>query len=171
MPTYQYTSASRLRTRVSTTGVTLRTDDITVAHGASLVGDVIDRASDDVEGFVYFGYELAQLEINAWLNQRCTDIAVYYLCERRLNAIPKPVERAFDRANADLEKVRLGMMQIPGAARRKGAAPAMSNLRVAMRPFNHVVVERMRSQTAGAEQHDGTNPNYDWTEWFEYGGR
>lgn len=170
MAQYAYTTSARIQTRISTLGLTLRTDDTTTPLGATLTADMIDRAGDDCEAYVWSNYSLLSLSTNSWFAQRVTDYAVFYICERRLNVAPDPALRAFERAETLLERVHTGQLAIPNAARNKGAAPALSNLRVTQRPFNRVVVERLRSKTTAAKTADGYTPNYDLTEWFDPAG-
>ncbi len=167
MPSYQYTALDRIQSRISANGYSLRTDDITTPHNVTLINDVMDWAADDAEMYVWNKYSLLNLSTNSWFIQQVTNIAVAYLCMRRLNSVPQVAYDAYMRSLELLEKVSTGAIRIPNAPQVKGAAPAMSNLRVSQRPFNHVVVEMIRSKTAGAPTMDGYTPNRDETEWYD----
>lgn len=146
-----YCADADLNARLSSAGVTLRTDDA----GAS-TADAIADASEWV--FFYCGtrYTDAVLLTSNWIKYRTRDIAVCLLCARRLNAVPKSAEKIYDAAIAALEKVQAGTMNIPGLPLRKSAGPVISQPRVQLWPTPHTVIERTRStgQPAGYSQRD-----------------
>lgn len=163
MPSYQYTTLARLQTRLSSLGVSLRIDD----NFPTAVADVINDASDEIEAYASFSYSTLSLSTNSWIAKKATDIALVYLCQRRNNPVPNSVMANYDKAISDLEAVLAGSRQIPGAARNKGAAPAISLPRIIQRPYNRVVIERMASRTAGATNPEGYVQHSDPTEWFD----
>lgn len=167
MPSYQYTTAVRIQSRISANGYNLRLDDVTTPNNVTLINDVMDWAADDCEVYVWNKYTLSLLSTNSWFIQQVTNVAVAYLCMRRMNSVPQSPYEAYERSIALLERVNTGNLKITGVPQSKGTAPAISNLRVSQRPFNRVVVEVVASKTAGAKTMDGFQPNRDDTEWFD----
>jgi phage gp36-like protein len=135
-----YTDRAQIQGRVSTVGTALRLDD-----NAGAITQVIEEATTEVNGYCLLLYSAAQLAASYWVRQRATDIAVWFLCARRNNPPPKVVQQRYEKALEDLERVRLGVLVIPDAAQSKAAAPVLSNQRVRLWPFPHVVTEPSQS--------------------------
>lgn len=155
-----YTTSGAISQRVSADGLSLRVDD----SGAD-INAVIDDASIEADGYALLLYSRTQLSQSDWYAKKVTDLAVYYLCQRRLNAVPDTAQANYDKAIADLEQVKTGFLQIPDCAMRKGLAPRVSNVRSKLYPFPHVVVEPKRSTGTAA----GYVQNKDAYEFFDYG--
>jgi phage gp36-like protein len=129
----------------------LRIDD----SGAS-TADAIADASEWVYFYCGTRYSDAALLTSNWIKYRTRDIAVLFLCARRLNAIPKAAQALYDAAIAALEKVQAGTLNIAGVPLRKSAGPVISQPRVQLWPTPHTVIERNRStgQPAGYTPRD-----------------
>ncbi len=150
MSVTQLTTAARITSRVGTLGCDLRLDDADTDTAADLISDVIDDASTEAWGYLQLQYSATELQASKWVELRVRDIAVGLLCERRLNDMPGPAKRAYDRAIEMLQLVQLGSFQIPDARPKRGLAPQAFNLREQLRPLPHAVVSRPRSpQGAG----------------------
>lgn len=156
-----YCTAAQLATRMSATGVALRTDD-------DATGDdiAIDEASIEIDGYLRLMYTPAVLATSDWVRKKCVDLATYFLCIRRLNNVPRSVELVYDKAIKDLEKVQSGQMQIADIPMRSAMVPTLSNQRVRLKPFPQVVTEPGRST---GEQGDGYVPHNDRQDWPYYG--
>lgn len=139
MPT-AYCQKADLELRLSALGVSLRLDDDVTA-----VDDVIGDASEWINFYCEGRYEQAQLALSLWIKYRCRDIAILFLCIRRLNAIPKSAQFAYDQAIKALEKVQAATMVIPGIEPRKTPGPVLSQPRPVLWPIPHTVIERGRS--------------------------
>jgi len=135
-----YTTSTKLQKRLSSTGVSLRLDD-----DATAVTQVIEEATIEVNGYCQLLYPISELAASDWVCLKCTDIAMWFLCARRNNPVPQVVQDRYDKALADLERVRAGSLQIPDAGMSKAAVPVLSNQRVRLWPFPHVVTERSQS--------------------------
>ena len=138
--TATYCTITDIQNRLSATGVTLRTDDTPPTS----YGDVIDDASAEIEMYCLLRYGADQLAATRWIRHKCADIATYLLCERRGNAAPPGVAGKFDRAIADLQKIQAGSLKLADVPQRRRGVPTVSNMRPAMRPFPHAVVETKR---------------------------
>lgn len=124
----------RIERRISSTGIDLRIDD----DQDSLI-DVFGDAWVEVQGYCSQRYSDAQLGQSNWTLTRWTDIAVMFLCERRGNTAPDSVARRYDKAIADLEKIKAGSEPIVDAAQRKAGAPTLTNQRVRLFPHPNIV--------------------------------
>jgi phage gp36-like protein len=135
-PITTYCTAADVRNRLSADGVALRTDD---ASPAALT-DALESAAVEVNGYAEPFYEPAALALSNWVRFKARDIAVYLLCLRRNNPVPKSVQARYDKAIKDLEGVRAGWVVVPDAAQRRANTPVLSNMRVASYPVPHPVV-------------------------------
>ncbi len=155
-----YCTATHIAKRISSSGIDLRVDDDTSAIAA-----VIEEASIEVNGYLQLLYEVADLAQSEWVRLKTTDIAVYYLCLRRLNSAPKAVEKRYEKAIEDLEKAQSGSVMLPDIPMGKSSVPVISNQRVALDPFVRVVTEPNRSTgpQEGYIPHNDRNdyPHYD----------
>lgn len=160
-----YCTLTDVYNRLSREGVDLRLDDAPPDVDA----DVLDDAASIIEEFCRVQYAPAQLSASRWVNQRCTDIASYLLCERRGNPVPKSIERSWrqyvdnDGRPGRLDLVRKGSLQIPDIPMRKEMVPRVSTMRTRLDPVGpRAVVEKYRS-TGTAE---GYKQRTDSTEVF-----
>lgn len=151
MATTAYCTEDDIENRLSTTGVTLRTDDTP----PTALGDVIDDASTLIDEHCRLRYTPAVLAASDWVNQRATDLAACLLCERRGNPPPASIQRKHDRAMERLELVRRGLLQIPDVGMRKSEVPVLSNQRVRLDP--HPRVQTQKSKSTGTQEGYKTN--------------
>lgn len=123
--------------------MTLRIDDdVTTAA----IDGVIRDASVEVYSYLGTLFDDATLAASEVVQLYATDIALWFLCARRNNPIPGTVQSRYDDAIQRLQAIRLGQMTLPDAAMSAGTAPSMSNQRVKMHPYPHVVT---RDPTTG----------------------
>lgn len=137
-----YCTITDLQQRLSSSGVSLRIDD---GVGDDDVDAAIEEADQEIEQACHYLYTAASLATNTWVKHKAKSIALYFLCIRRGNPAPASVELQYTRALEQLERVRLGQLNIPRAVMSKAAAPTMSNVRPTLRPFPRSVVEKQRS--------------------------
>lgn len=146
----------RVEKRIGQMAVDLRIDD-----DLDSLTDAFEDAWVEVLGYCSQLYSDDALGSSDWILMRWTDIAIFYLCERRLNPGPGAAKRRFDKAIADLEKVQTGAMTIFDAAQRKECAPVLSNQSVRLSPYPHVVTARQQS-TGNPETYDTNDDPLDY---------
>lgn len=129
---------------LSATGVDLRIDD----NPPDTLGEVIERASADV--FQYCGqiYTDANILNSNFIRYKCADIATFYLCERRGNAVPAPLFRRYQEGMEFLKRVAKGQERITGIPMKSSNAPTFTKQRVVLRPYPNIVTERQNSTDA-----------------------
>lgn len=140
MATYSYCSVSDLNRRLSTAGIDLRVDDDTTTAGTA-----ITDASTEINGYCQTRYDPVSLAASAWIRKKCTDIATFFVCERRGNPPPGSVKRAYDQAIEDLKLVESGTKKIADAPGRKTSVPVLSAPRIQLIPYPRTVIEQSRS--------------------------
>lgn len=144
----------RIESRISATAVDLRIDD-----DPDSISSAMEDAWVEVQGYCSVRYSDAQLGGSEWILMRWTDIAVMYLCERRLDPAPNSAARRYDKAIADLERVEAGSKAIPDAATRKTAAPTLTNQRVRLVPHPHIVSKPSTSTGTPSGYVQSVDPN------------
>lgn len=140
MPVVLYADATAVVARAGEAGVTLRTDD-----DPNTIDDVLEAAAVDVDFWLGPVYSQTALAGSEWVARACRDIAVRYLCLRRLNAVPKSVELRYQEVLELLKLLASGARQLPDAAARKANAPVLSNQRTHLSPHPRVTTERPAS--------------------------
>lgn len=145
MSVTQYTDMDAVRDRLSREGVELRLDD----YPPSSDGDVIDWASIKVDSYLRRRYTPAQLDASDHVLEIATALAVYRLCTRRGNPAPGSVAADYEDAIGELKEIRSGNLDVSDIAARRQTAPAMSNIRIRLRPEPHSVVVPARSSKLG----------------------
>lgn len=138
--TATYCTLADLQNRLSATGVALRIDD----SPPTTLGDVLDDAAAEIDMYCALHYSPDQLAQSRWIKSKCTDIATFLLCERRGDPVPPGIAAKFDRATAELQRIQEGGLKIADIPQRRLAVPMVSNMRPALRPYPHAVVERKR---------------------------
>lgn len=157
-----YCTVNDMQDVLSASGVTLRSDDAP----PSLYGASIARAGNQIDFHLNRTYDPADLATSDLVKDWAAVIACFYLCTRRGNPPAVGIDILYQGVMADLKEVQAGRNDIPGIARRKGYAPALSVMRATMRPFNRAVVERSRGTHAVGEPanyHQSVDP------WDAYG--
>jgi len=124
------TTEIRVKQRLSTHGVNLRTDHFP----AGALTECILSASCDVAAFLsryplqtangYDGLDASDV-VSTWT----ADVAVYHLCRLRANPIPDSVQARFDWIMERLQKIQDGEAVIPDIA-SSNTAPAVSNYQI-----------------------------------------
>lgn len=135
-----YCVIADIQNRLSSAGVTLRTDDTP----PTTYGDVIDDASATIDEYCLLLYTAANLALSRWVKHRCADIATGLLCERRGNGVPDGIARKWDRTIAALERVQAGILPVPDIAKRRTGVMVASNMNGRLAPEPHAVVVRSR---------------------------
>ena len=118
MPSFRYSTLAKVVLRMGQVGVDLRTDD---AVQTDAVNDCIDQASNDAEEHFAQCYTLSDLQTNTFVSDGVTDIAVYYLCFRRMNIPNEGAAAGYEKAIQSFNRVRVGASRIPGVTRLAGA--------------------------------------------------
>lgn len=144
MPTFVstqlYCDLAGMQNRISATGVSLRVDD----NPPTTLGDVLDDASGEIDMYCALHYTPAQLATSRWIYNKACDIATYLLCERRGDPVPVGIAAKFERAMKELERIQAGGLKVADIPQRRLSVPMVSNMRAALRPFPHAVVEKSR---------------------------
>ena len=134
MSTVPYSTITKVQKRLSTGAVEDRTDD-----DSDAINDCLLNATLDVQGYLLGLYSDNALRASEWVTLRTTDIALWYLCARRGNPVPGPIQACYDRAIADLVRFSKGTPQIPNTPMLRSTAPVVTNQRVSLWPFPHIV--------------------------------
>jgi phage gp36-like protein len=135
-----YTTRDKIARRISQLGIDALTDD-----DVDSINGAIEDATTEVNGYMFILYDATRLAASQWIQMRATDLAVLFISSRRNNPAPQEAVRRYERALKELELYGSGARPLPDAAMRKSAAPVLSNQRVRMQPFPHVVTERSQS--------------------------
>ena len=147
-----YTTQAKIESRLSSSALTLRTDDgADAGEITALIDDAIADASVEVYGYLGTLYSDTSLAQSQWVSKKATDIAVVYVCQRRGNPVPKSLKVVYDKAIADLERAMAGAWIIPDAALRKANSPVLSNQGVVLRPQGPRVVTQKTASTGNPE--------------------
>ena len=152
-----YCSWSDVTNRLGADGADARIDDDPTTQT-----DVLESAAVEVNGYLQLHYAIAQLVLSNWVRFKTRDVAVFLLCLRRNHPVPQSVQFLYEKAIADLEKVRDGKMQVPDIGKTKADVPVLSNQRVTLWPYPQVrtVPAKSTGTPEGYSQNtDPTDPN------------
>ncbi len=132
MPTtLNYCTEAEMKRRFSTYGITAYADhDEDGVSDTDVTDDSIIRATEEINLYAMQQYSEVGLASSRLIKRWCTDLAVFFHCELRGNPVPESLQREYDRIMAELERVRAGILQIPGLAKRGDLRPSFSNLTV-----------------------------------------
>lgn len=123
---YTYTSETEINRLIRTTDKTLNLDDDGDGTAETdALSDIINEATDVVNTYCLKFYEASAMADNLWVRRHCTAIACWLLSQRRGNAAK--MQKKYDRAIEQLERVFKGEMQIPRLPYRANMDPALSN--------------------------------------------
>jgi phage gp36-like protein len=162
--TYVYTSAEEMRRLFSERAVVLRLDDMNGPAQTEYFLELAEDASDIINEYVENIYDQSDLVNSRWCRIRATWIGCYLLSQRRGN--PAQYTQRYQEILAELEKIRLGIIDIPGLAKRDHNQPVMSNLMVDPHyPLRSLrVIETLSTHNAS---HSNQEKAYFWiTDWF-----
>lgn len=126
---------------LSQSGIDLRVDDVP----PDTLGEVIERASAIAFQFCGQIYSEANLAANEFFKYMVCDVATFFLCERRGNAVPAPIFRKYNFAMEMFRNVMAGSMRLTGSASKSSNVPTVTNQRVVLRPHMRTVTERKKS--------------------------
>jgi hypothetical protein len=137
-----FTTAARILTLVGDLGVDLRLDDSPDADAA--LDAAVEAGTQDV-WFFLSAYDPTELSQSVWTQLHATWFAVRYLCQRRLNDLPKSVADECERREKQLQMVLERKVDAPGVAKtRRGGA--VTNYDTDLRRWNvQVRVNRPKS--------------------------
>lgn len=125
---YTYTTRKEMERLFSNRATVLRIDDMNTVDQDEYFLELIEDASDIINSHIENVYDYADLANSRWTRIRATWIACYLLSQRRGN--PAQYLSRYQEILEELEKVRLGIIDIPGLAKRDHNQPVMSNLHV-----------------------------------------
>lgn len=142
---YLYTSEDELERLIRTVDKDLNLDDDGDGNAETdALDDVIDEATDVVNTYCLKFYLASDMVNNKWVRRHCTAIACWLLSQRRGNAAK--MQKKYDRAIEQLERVFKGEMQIPRLPYRANMDPALSNYVVDERhPVGQIRVQPSQS--------------------------
>lgn len=142
---------------LSQSGISLRVDDVP----PDTLGEVIERASAIGTQFCGQIYSESNLADNVFFKYMVTDIAAFFLCERRGNAVPSPIFRKYNFAMEMLRLIMNGSMRLTGTASKASNAPTVTNQRIVLRPHMRTVTERRKSSDTPPAFNPKNNDPYD----------
>jgi hypothetical protein len=145
---------------LGTSGNAASSSTIPSGSGVSIspLADFINRACDEIDEHCLQFYTAANLLTSDWVAKQAASIAAYYFCLRRGNPAPVGIAAFHDIAMQKLQRVQQGALNIPNVPKSKATVPVMSNLRPALRPHPHAVVETQRSTGTPASYHQNQDP-------------
>jgi hypothetical protein len=122
--------------------VDLRTDDVPDldAHLES----AIDFASGRID-FYCARYSQTELASNRWVKGVAEFVAVMWLCQHRLNAVPESIAKEWEERRAELELIQKRQAEVPRAARSRRPVTVSNHTVDLQRRNNQVRVDRNRS--------------------------
>lgn len=150
-----FTTVEKIEKRLSSQAVDDRIDD-----DPSAIDECILLATLEIKGYLSGLYSENSLGASAWVQMHATTIALWYLCGRRGNPIPTSVQLAYENTKLALEKAMGGYPPIPDAPMRRSAAPVITNQRVSLAPFPHLV----NLPSTSTSKREGYPPNDDRTD-------
>lgn len=125
-----YCAESDLQERFSPATVLAWADQENVGtEYMNTVDDAINQGSQELEGYARQRYTPAGLLSCDLIKRWCVTLSAFYLSTTRGNPAPASLEKEYNRVLAMLEKVSLGMFQLPGIPLRSDMRPTWSNLR------------------------------------------
>lgn len=148
-----YCTTDDIADRLSEAGRDLHTEDAP----PTTLGNVIQRASADIDLHLALHYDPADMAGNDIIKHWASVLSAFYLTTRLGNSAPQSLyEQAMEIKDPDeglLARVAQGKINIPGMSRLHQAVPRMSNIHVRTKPYIKTVVEKSRSST------DAKNPD------------
>lgn len=127
--TYQYTDRPKIERLYSSVAVANQTNDVTGTNLSTLVwADIVGDVTTLIDSYCAVWYNPSDLATSYWVQTRAQWLGAWILSQRRGNTerFAKRVEMFME----ELERVRLGVLQIPNLPTRADFTPAMSNVYV-----------------------------------------
>jgi phage gp36-like protein len=130
-----YCDADDVRRLLSSAGAMSFADhDQNGVEDPGVLDDCIGQATQEIDFCLHERYEPDQLVLSAIVNRWATNLACYFLCQRRGNPVPEPIQRECDRIlfeeNSALNEIRRGNRWLPGLEPNRGQAPSFANMTI-----------------------------------------
>lgn len=129
MSTPILTDETKIKSRISQAGINLRIDHYPTGTDNALDYCILS-ASAEVQMYLQ-RFPADTLSQSDWVQSVTTDVAIFYLCRNRLNAVPKVIEDAYERNLKLLKMVLDGKIGVPGLSAGKNY-PGIRNMRVVL---------------------------------------
>jgi hypothetical protein len=123
---YTYTTEEEITRVFSSTGVTLRIDDLDPLVLTDFWTEICSEATDIANTYLEVFYEPEDLNTSFWVRSRCKWIGAYLLSLRRGN--PALFLQRYEEVLEDFQRVFQGELIIPRLPVREDFVPSMSNL-------------------------------------------
>lgn len=137
-----YTTESKIVTLAGQLGVDLRLDDSVDA--ADDLQDAIDVGTTDAD-FYLQRYSQTALAASEWVQWTSTYFAVRFLCQRRLNEVPKSLKDECERREKLLQLILDRKANVPRVAASRRPV-AVNNYHVDTRQYNNQIrVDKSRT--------------------------
>lgn len=159
---YVYTSQDEIERLFSVVGVSLRVTDLGGQNRNTYWTEVCSEATDIINQYCNVFYDADDLANSRWVRSRATWIALVLLCRRKGNSPPAGIMNRYNEIMEELNKVLLGIFQIPRVPTTSNMLPSMSNLRVDDRFYTRKLRVNPNISTGGT---DGSQ-DMDW--WWSY---
>ncbi len=123
--THVYTSQAEIERLFSVEGIESVTSDLFGDNRATFWTEIIEYATDYVNGFLWLYHEEADLADSRWVRSRTTVVGAYLVSQRRGQTAL--FQDLFDLTTDELERVN-ETRPVPRLATRSDFSPAMSNI-------------------------------------------
>lgn len=161
---YTYTTKAAVERLFGTAGVSSNTADVTGSNQDSLVwADVIGDVTTLIDSYCAVYYNPSDLAQSYWVQTRAQWIGAWLLSQRRgsTERFAKRVEMILE----ELERVRLGILQIPNLPTRADFTPAMSNVFVDCYAGVHKIKVIQGISTGGTSGRQDISW-FQWNDWY-----
>jgi len=99
-----------------------------------VIDDCIDQAAQEIDFALHERYDPDQLVQSPIITRWATTLAAYFLCQRRGNPVPEPIQREAERILFDddsaLSEIRRGNRWLPGLEPNRGQSPSFANMTI-----------------------------------------
>lgn len=151
---YTYSSRSEIERLMSTLSVEEYASEAALGDDEDAnIADVIAQATDEVNYYCLKFYTEELMSENSYIRRLATDIAAYYLSQRR--GEPERYVGLYNGAIDKLKEVNAGTHQIPRLPWRSDFAPCHSNIVLDYRFGKRIA--RVEEQTSSGEGYSGQN--------------
>lgn len=106
-----------------------RDSGVNAATGARLLV-AARKGTSKVKLYCNQRYDDSQLRLSGTVTDWATDIAVWFMCRRRVQSVPKSVQGAFEMALEELKAVYAGQLSVEDIGTRGADWPSVSNITV-----------------------------------------
>ena len=126
--TYQFTSQAEMERLFSLMAIKMRTEDLAGTNIADWWEEHVSDATLRIWMYLHLLYDAADLADSYWVRRRATWVGCYYISQRRGN--PAQFSERYAEIIEELEKMQLGLLQIPDLPTSAKLIPAMDNMTV-----------------------------------------